>query len=287
MSRSAHGWPNQGDAMKRFLLCAVTAVAALVGSSAYAGPFILAGTDADDHGFANAAGNQDGWFFMQRALENLAPGVSNGNKKVTILGSTSTSLQSANSAFGLSTLVGLGWTVEVVSTANFATFFGNADPDLDTGILMMDSGINITGGVSGTLFDSYADEIDDFLGDGGALFSQANGYSWLSSLIPGISAPGESNTGLALTADGAAAFPGLNNGDLSAGPYHNRFNNFGALKVLATSTATNNAIIIGGAGGSISDPCAVTTCVPEPGSPLLVLAALGAAGLALRKRHAG
>ena len=46
----------------------VTAVC-LASSSAFAGPFILAGTDADDHGFVAAGANQDGWLFMQRALE--------------------------------------------------------------------------------------------------------------------------------------------------------------------------------------------------------------------------
>jgi len=42
-------------------------------SPSYAGPFILAGTDADDHGSATASANVDGWLFMQKVLENLAP----------------------------------------------------------------------------------------------------------------------------------------------------------------------------------------------------------------------
>lgn len=60
--------------MKKFLISTLIATGALFVSVAQAGPFILAGTDADDHGFANASGNQDGWFFMQRALENLEIG---------------------------------------------------------------------------------------------------------------------------------------------------------------------------------------------------------------------
>ena len=65
---------------------------------------VLAGTDADDHGGVSGGVNQDGWFFMQRALENLAPGVTNGNKVVTILGSTSTAASAITSAFNLSNL---------------------------------------------------------------------------------------------------------------------------------------------------------------------------------------
>lgn len=95
--------------MKKLMLkIALTVATALGASSAMAGPFILAGTDADDHGFANASGNQDGWLFMQKVLENLAPGVTNGNKTVVILGSTSSANTAASSAFNLSSLAGAG-----------------------------------------------------------------------------------------------------------------------------------------------------------------------------------
>lgn len=267
--------------MKRFLLSAVAATAVFCASAVHAGPFILAGTDADDHGSASATANLNGWFFMQRALENLGGGVTNGNQKVTILGSTGSSLTAASSAFNKSSLVGAGWTLEVVTQADFGTFFGNVDADLDTGILMMDSGFNVSGGVNGAAFTSFADEIDTFLDDGGALFSQANGYAWLSALLPGLTATGEFDTGLTLTAAGSAAFPGLANSDLSAGPYHNRFDNFGALSIFATSDATGNAIIIGSAGGSITDPD--PNPLPEPTSLLLVGAALAAAAASRRK----
>jgi hypothetical protein len=33
------------------------------------------------------SGNQDGWFFMQRVLENVAPDVINGNRTLIALGS--------------------------------------------------------------------------------------------------------------------------------------------------------------------------------------------------------
>lgn len=85
--------------------------------------FILAGTDLDDHGFASGGANQDGWLFMQRAVENLAPGVTNGNKVVSILGSSSSALTSAQSAFNLSTLPGSGWTLQTVTTRILEPFW--------------------------------------------------------------------------------------------------------------------------------------------------------------------
>lgn len=80
----------------------------LASSTAFAGPFILAGTDADDHGSVSAGVNQDGWFFMQRSLENIGAGVTNSNKTVTILGSTGSAATAANSAFNLSSLASTG-----------------------------------------------------------------------------------------------------------------------------------------------------------------------------------
>lgn len=251
----------------------------LASSSAFAGPFILAGTDADDHGFANASGNQDGWFFMQRALENIGAGVTNGNKVVTILGSTSTAATAANSAFSLSSLVGAGWTVNTVSTSDFAGFFGgtNIFNINNAGILMMDSDGNVSGGVSGAAFVPYASTIDTFVGGGGGLFSQSNGYQWLTALLPSVVVTNEFDTGISLTAAGNTAFPGLTNADLSAGPYHNRFNGFSPIPVLGTSNNSGNAIIIGGTAGSITNP------IPEPG--VMALMGLGLAGLAVTRRR--
>jgi hypothetical protein len=269
--------------MKRILTAVAVAAGLLLGTAAHAGPYILAGTDADDHGGASLTANNTGWLFMQRALENLAAGVTNGIKTVTILGSSSTAGAAANSAFNFSSLAGLGgWTVNTVTTANFATFFG-AGGSLGSGILMMDSGSNnVGGGVNGSLFTPYATQIDNFLGLGGGLFSQANGYQWLSALVPGLTVTTSQNDGLTLTAAGNTAFPGLTNADLSSGPWHSWFNNTGAIPVLATGLDGNNtqrAVVIGGATGSITNP----GTVPEPAS--IALIGVGLAGIVAARRR--
>ena len=245
----------------------------LLSAATYAGPFILAGTDADDHGYANTTENFDGWLFMQKGLENIAANVTNGNTTVAIMGSTSSAATAANSAFDKSSIFGT-WNIQTIGTAGFADFFGGTSTvNINTvGILLMDSGSNVSGGVSGTNFVTYANGINAFVGAGGGLFSQANGYQWLTALLPSVTTPSESTTGLSLTAAGNSNFPGLTNADLSAGPYHERFEGYGAIPVLATSNSTGNAIIIGGVAGSITNPGGGT--VPEPGSLLLVGAGL-------------
>lgn len=251
----------------------------LASSTAFAGPFILAGTDADDHGEVTGGVNQDGWFFMQRALENIGAGVTNGNRRVAILGSTGSAAAAANSAFNLSSLVGGGWTSSSIAIGDFASFFaGSTTVNINNvGILLMDSGGNVGGGVAGSDFTAYASTINSFVGGGGGLFSQANGYAWLTALLPAVTVTDEFATGILLTVAGNAAFPGLNNADLSAGPYHNRFNNFSPISTLGTGSTTRNAIIIGGTGGSI------TNQVPEPG--VLALMGLGLAGLGFARRR--
>lgn len=253
--------------------------------SATAGPIILAGTDADDHGNANGGVNQSGWLFMQRVLENLsaAASLTNGHLNVVNLGSSGSALNAATSAFGLSSLVGNGWSFTNIDTdANIAAYFAGTSPINinNTGIMMMDSGSQVSGGSSPSeraLFTTNATIIDNFLGLGGGLFSQSNGYAWVNTLLPSLTIVSNGGNGANLTAAGSAAFPGLTNADLTGGPRHNRFDNVGGLTVLATDDS-GVAVIIGTSGGSILNP---GISVPEPST--LAIFALGIMGLASRR----
>jgi PEP-CTERM motif len=272
--------------MKIFSTSAAALAASLLVGTAHAGPFILAGTDADDHGSATAAANSDGWLFMQKALESLVSSTSltTTNKVVVSLGSDAGTQagQAAQSAFDKSSLGAAGWTflqVSSLTAANFASSIAGA------GILMFDSGGNVFGGLTtaeDAVLTANAAAIDSFVGAGGGLFSQAGAYGWLSALVPGLVVNTLQDVGLTLTGAGMAAFPGLTDADLSAGPYHKNFTSIGTIPVLATGEAGALNVIIGAAGGSITDPM---PAVPEPSTYMLMALGLAGVGFAARRRR--
>jgi hypothetical protein len=255
---------------------------------AQAGPFILAGTDADDHGSTSGGANLSGWLFMQRALENLTTSASlnNGFLNVVNLGSSAAARagQAAASAFGLSSLAPTWSFSNIDGIAGITDFFaGNGAVNINnTGIIMMDSGNNVTGGSDSAeraLFTTNATAIDGFLGGGGGLFSQSNGYGWVTALLPSLTIVSGGGSGANLTAVGNLAFPGLTNADLTGGPRHNRFDNTGALPILAVDN-TGIAVIIGSDGGSVTAP--KPTSAPEP--TILSLLGLGLAAIGFTRR---
>ncbi len=204
---------------------------------------------------------------------------------VAILGSDN-STQAGNaalSAFNRSSLVGAGWTAVVYNDAALSTFLSGGLAG--AGIVMMDSAGNVSGGANFTelgYFTTNAVKINNFLGGGGGLFSQANDYGWVSALLPTLGVgPDQGAQGLALTPSGNAAFPGLTNANLSSGPWHNYFTNTAGLPILAASTTftttafPNGApVVIGASGGSVTNPNPPGN-VPDGGSFALVYLGLG------------
>jgi hypothetical protein len=274
------------------LFLATAASLVLSVSAASAGPFIIAGTDSEDHGGSTGVANTGGWLFMQKALENIGAGVTNGNLSVVTLGSSgSTAGAAASSAFSLSSLAAT-WTFGTVDGTTDLTNFFNGTGTINTGntgIIMIDSGDNTSGGISASeeaILTANAAAINAFVGAGGGLFAQASELGWLSALIPGIVTfdigTGGDGSALLLTAAGSAAFPGLTNADISSGPWHHHFTGYSPLNLLAESTGGFD-VIIGAAGGSITDPDPVG--VPEPLTLTLFGAGLAGAA-ALRRRKA-
>lgn len=278
--------------MKVSIRLSLISAAAAFASAAHAGPFILAGTDADDHGSVSAGVNQDGWLFMQKSLENLgsSAGLTNTNMQVVSLGSNTGSWagNAAQSAFDQSLLASSGWSFAQYSDLtdvgfNFATALSTAS------IIMLDSGGNVSGGLTSAeeaVLTANAGAINSFLAGGGGLFSQAGDYGWLSTLVPGLTVNFQQLSGLQLTAAGNSAFPGLTNADLSAGPYHVNFGNVGSIPVLATGVGnyTGLNVIIGSSGGSITDPTPVGA-IPEPSTYALMLGGLGFVSFIARRRR--
>ena len=257
-------------------------------SSALAGPIILGGDDLNDHGFAIAGVNQDGWLYIQNALAAISSNVTlSGTFTVDIveLGNPTAdpALTSAAAALGLTT-VGYG------GAAGLTQFFTDLaagtvrprilySPGNDYGSASIDS-------AESAVLAANAAAINAFVAAGGGLMSHggadATVYSYLTTLLPGIVLSTTCNTPGTLTPTGQAAFPQVTNQDINAGPCHGSFSgNLGGLVPLALD-AQGRPFIIGGVGGSITQP--PPGVVPEPGSMILLGSGLAFAALRLRKR---
>lgn len=286
----------------------------LVGFSAAAsaGPIIIAGTDADDHGSSTATTNITGWLFMQKAFENVGASVTNGNQTITCIGCNGSQAGAAYTSATAKSLLASTWSFRnLTSQTDITGFFdgtGTANAG-NTGILYLPTvANNVGGGITDTqlsVVNSNAAALNNFVIGGGGLFTQeeANstiGYGWLSTLLPSLTVQGDNggppfNSGaLALTGAGNSAFPGLTDADLSnATPWHAWFSgNFGGLGTLATgdvfgaASTFPAAVVIGGGAGTIFQ-CGqngqVQCAVPEPET--LPLLGLGMIGLLLSARR--
>ena len=264
---------------------------------------IIDGTDANDHGSASGGKNTRGWLYMQKALESLSLLVSPGTAKVVVdLGTTSggEARRAIDSAFNLSVLKNTGWTLtHVDGAANVTNWLSNLSTN-NTGILYLPT-YNLTGSDlerdEMDALNAQATRIASFVnrgsGNGGGLFAmgetnasnETRAWGWLRALFPGLNFEDEAaGTDLALTPEGIAVFPGLNDPDLDlkSGEYwHNHFTgNLGTLKVLATAPDKNKVtrnIIIGGIGVVIGPPPPTPTPTPTPGGNRLLRVACGSA----------
>ena len=170
----------------------------LFSASASAGPVILGGDDLTQHGSRNAGGTVlfNGWLYIQKSLENLAPSVTVANDgSVAVLGSADSTATSGNAGAAYHFAVPLAAATTslsgVVTFHNGATainqFFtdlaaGNVDPAI---IVSAGTGAaNDQDGSETAAMTANALGIANFVNAGGGLLSHGSSYGWLASLIP-------------------------------------------------------------------------------------------------------
>jgi hypothetical protein len=228
------------------------------------GPTILGGDDLTCHGSSVGGVPQDGWLYIQVALENISPRVFRfgADGSIAALGSAPSSSTSgdAGAAIGVAAATA-GLPVNYYNgPAAINGFFA----DLETGAvnpsivwLAGEGAGNDLDSSEGAALTSNAAAIAEYVNSGGGLLAHGSGsiaYGWLSALIPSITetGPGSQND-LVLTPAGMKAFPGITAEHVNAGPWHSFFQgDFGGLQVMVESTniqdssGNNAAVIIGG-----------------------------------------
>ncbi len=234
---------------------------------------ILGGDDLTDHGGASGGVNNTGWLYIQRALENIKPNVRrSNNNSVAALGSADTGSGAGAAIKSAATAAGLGVTY-YNGGSNITAFFSSLRGGQTRPAIIWISGTDASNDLNddpteGTALQANATTIADFVNSGGGLLSHGTDYRWLSGLLPGATTVDNSAQDLQLTPEGRAAFPGITENDVNAGPWHNYFQgDLGGLNVLARSStvqdaAGNNAAVIIG-GSSVQLPGSITL---EPSS---------------------
>jgi uncharacterized repeat protein (TIGR01451 family) len=144
---------------------------------AFAGPVVVDGTDANEHGQVVSGANVQGWKYMQQTLEMLSQEVYSGTARTVVdLGTTPTAClavghdarDAINSAFNLSTLPADGWTlIHVDSAVSITQWLQNLSPG-NTGILYIPTYNNLCG-------DLQQDEMDAINANPAAIVNFVNG----------------------------------------------------------------------------------------------------------------
>ncbi len=256
---------GSGPRLRAALLALIVLVQAVLGRPAAAGPVVLGGDDLTDHGaVVPGTGPVQGWLYIQRALESMAPLVTRlGNDgSVAALGAAPSSATSgdAGAAIGVAAAAA-GIAVRYFEGPEaLAGFFADLGTGQANPAIVWIAGTDASNNLDfdeGEALTANAEALAAFVNSGGGLMAHGSGstaYGWLTALLPGlVEVPECESAGAVLTAEGIATFRNLGNADIdtNAGPCHSHFEgDLGGLEVLAQD-AFGFPFIIGGVVGVI------------------------------------
>ena len=240
------------------LVAAGVASLTVAGSAAAApnGPVILGGDNFAKQGLFNSSTSalENGWFAMKRELEYVAPKVGrlNDNSIAVIGASPSTAiLDDAGAAIG-----------RAASATGYTTTYADGADAINALFDRIDSGAAIprvlwiagNGSSNGTnsaeisAINARAGSIATFVAGGGGLIAHGDTVvfgtptqpGWLANVMPGLEAYGTGAVGLASTAAGSVALPGIT---IDASPWRNAFRgDLGGLTVFAEASGASGML---------------------------------------------